>query len=147
MKQSFLVFLFSIAISASALAQKSQTFQTNGKAIRGFDAVAFHTEAKPVEGKPEYSYQWNDAAWFFSSQANLDSFKMAPQKYAPQYGGYCAYGTSDGHKAPTETDTWTIVDSKLYFNYNKKVKEQWSKKNGELIPKADKNWEVIKDKE
>ncbi len=83
----------------------------------------------------------------FASKANLDSFKKAPEHYAPQYGGYCAYGTAGGHKAPTETETWTIIDDKLYFNYNKKVKDQWVKKTAAYIEKANVNWEIIKDSE
>ncbi|MNY62728.1 hypothetical protein D3C86_1995980 [compost metagenome] len=67
--------------------------------------------------------------------------------YIPQYGGYCAYGTSEGHKAPTEAETWTIVDDKLYFNYNMKVKNNWSKTREEFIEKADIQWPLIKDKQ
>jgi hypothetical protein len=71
-------------------------------------------------------------------------FAVDPEKYAPQYGGYCAYGTADGHKAPTETDTWTIDNNKLYFNYNQKVKELWNKDRPGLIKKADEQWPKIK---
>ena len=77
----------------------------------------------------------------------MELFKQNPQKYAPQYGGYCAYGTSQAHKAPTETDTWSIVNDKLYFNYNKKVQALWLKDQPALIKKADTNWPEIKDKE
>jgi YHS domain-containing protein len=100
----------------------AEIYQKNGAAIGGYDAVAFFTESKPVKGTADYSYQWKDATWKFASQQNLDSFAASPEKYAPQYGGYCAYGTADGHKAPTEVDTWTVLDGKLYFNYNQKLK-------------------------
>ncbi|HVW61713.1 MAG TPA: YHS domain-containing (seleno)protein, partial [Puia sp.] len=90
--------------------------------------------------------QWNDATWYFASRENLESFKAAPEKYAPRYGGYCAYGTAQGHKAPTEVETWSILDGKLYFNYNQKVKEMWSKDRAAMIKKADQNWVMIKDK-
>ena len=76
----------------------------------------------------------------------MESFKKSPEKYAPQYGGYCAYGTAGGHKAPTQTETWTIVDGKLYFNYNEKVKESWNKEQAKLIEKANTQWPLIKDK-
>ena len=92
-------------------------------------------------------YNWQGVNWFFASQSDLDSFKVNPEKYAPQYGGYCAYGTAEGHKAPTETDTWTIVDGKLYFNFNKKVKQYWLKDQSSLIKKADAQWPGLKDKE
>jgi YHS domain-containing protein len=131
----------------SVCAQKSAVFEQSGKAIRGYDPVAYFTEAKPVLGKDEFVSNWNNTNWYFSSQQNLDSFKTTPEKYAPQYGGYCAYGLSDGHKAPTSPDAWTIVNGKLYLNYNIKVKEYWSKDRDERIEKANKNWPDIKDKE
>jgi hypothetical protein len=90
---------------------------------------------------------YKDAKWLFATQADLDAFKGSPERYAPQYGGYCAYGTSQGHKAPTKPETWTIVNDKLYFNYNPKVKEMWLKDQQALIEKADKNWVELKDKQ
>ncbi len=128
-------------------AQKAEIFQKDGAAIRGYDAVAFFSEGKPVKGDEKYSYEWKDARWLFSSQFNLDQFKQSPEKYAPQYGGYCAYGMADGHKAPTETETWTIIDHKLYFNYNKKVKELWSMDTRGMIEKADLNWPRLRNVE
>lgn len=76
----------------------------------------------------------------------MEAFKANSEKYAPQYGGFCAYGTSEGHKAPTQPDAWTIVNDKLYFNYNKDVKVLWNKNQSERIKKADENWIEIKGK-
>ena len=78
---------------------------------------------------------------------NLNSFSKNPDKYVPQYGGYCAYGMSEGHKAPTDPDAWTIVDGKLYLNYNKDVRTKWREDEKGRIDKADKNWPELKDKE
>lgn len=128
-------------------AQKSEVFAPAGKAIKGYDPVAFFKESKPVMGQDSLTYKWKDATWMFASRKNMEDFKSNPEKYAPQYGGYCAYGTSQGHKAPTETDTWTIVNDKLYFNYNKKVQEMWLKDEKTLIEKADQKWTDIKNKE
>ena len=147
MKKSVVLVLIMSMISIGISAQKSSVFIQDGKAIRGYDAVAYFKESKPVEGKNELVYSWNNANWYFSSQQNLDSFKANPSKYAPQYGGYCAYGLSEGHKAPTSADAWTIVDGKLYLNYNTKVRALWSKDPELRIEAADKNWLVIKDKE
>jgi hypothetical protein len=88
-----------------------------------------------------------NADWYFSSRQNLDLFKASPDKYAPQYGGYCAYGCSRGYKASTEPDAWTIINNKLYLNYNTDVKETWLKDKANLIQKADKNWPSVKAKE
>ena len=98
-------------------------------------------------GRDSLNYDWNGAVWCFANRKNLESFKASPDKYAPQYGGYCAYATAQSHKAPTEVDTWTIVGGKLYFNYNREVKEMWVKDQLGFIRKADENWPKIKDKE
>lgn len=127
-------------------AQQSATFVQSGKAIRGYDPVAYFTEGKPVKGNDKLLYKWNNANWYFSSQQNLDLFKANPEKYAPQYGGYCAYGLSNGYKAPTDADAWSIENGKLYLNYNTEVREMWNKERKERIEKADKNWQQVKDK-
>jgi hypothetical protein len=98
-------------------------------------------------GRDSLMYAWNGASWLFSSRNNLESFKANPDRYAPRYGGYCAYGMAMGHKAPTEVETWSIVNDKLYFNYNEKVKETWSKDRPGMIKKADEVWPALKDKE
>jgi YHS domain-containing protein len=128
-------------------AQKSPVFVNNDIAVNGYDVVSYFTEGKPVKGKKTFLYQWHDAYWLFSTKENLDSFSRNPEKYAPQFGGYCAYGISEGHKAPTEPDAWTIADGKLYLNYNTDVRELWKKDMNARIIKANENWEGLKDKE
>ncbi|MEP7317530.1 MAG: YHS domain-containing (seleno)protein [Panacibacter sp.] len=146
--KKILFFLSTILIiSLNATAQKSAVFVDNNVAIRGYDVVAYFKDNKPVKGKKELSYNWNNAAWYFSNKENLADFKAAPEKFAPQYGGYCAYGTSEGHKAPTQPDAFSIVNGRLYFNYNKDVQIMWLRDTTKLIEKADKNWQDIKDKE
>lgn len=122
----------------------AEIFQKDGAALGGYDPVAFFTESKPVKGTADYNHKWKDATWQFSSKQNLDSFTASPERYAPQYCGYCSYGTADGHKAPTEADTWTVLDNKLYFNYNKDVKRLWDKDRPKYIEQANGNWEKIK---
>lgn len=147
MKKTISTAILAIVILLHVQAQKSPVYVANGKAIKGYDPVAFFTESIPVMGRDSLMLEWNGANWYFASRKNLEAFKMAPDHYAPQYGGYCAYGTAQGHKAPTEVETWTILDGKLYFNYNPKVKEMWSKDRPGMIKKADENWPMIKDKE
>ncbi len=136
-----------LALVLGAVAQKASVFNKNGVAIGGYDVVAFFTDNKPVLGSASFAYQWQDVNWYFANQGHLDSFKLSPEKYAPQYGGYCAYGTAEGHKAPTEIDTWKIVDGRLFFNYNKGVQKLWLKDQEGFIKKADEQWPLIKDKE
>jgi hypothetical protein len=149
MRKLLITGCFGFLISMQCFAQKSPVFNTDGTAINGYDVVAFFTDSKPVKGNEQFTYKWQDVNWKFASKDHLDTFKAMPEKYAPQYGGYCAYGTADGdgHKAPTDIDTWTIAGDKLYFNYNKNVKNMWMKDQIQLIEKADMNWPGIKDKE
>ena len=127
-------------------AQTTTYFNSDGIAIRGYDPVAYFTESKPVEGTSQFSYTWQGTRWHFKNQANLDLFKASPEKYAPQFGGYCAYGASENHKAPTDAAAFTIIDNKLYLNYNLKVKEIWMKDTKGRIEKADRYWVTLKDK-
>ncbi len=115
-------------------------------AIKGYDAVAYFTEGKPVKGKAEFTHKWKDANWRFSSAANLAAFAAAPEKYAPQYGGYCAWAVSEGYTADIDPDAWRIVDGKLYLNYDQKVKEKWEKDIPGHIKKADGNWPKLQNK-
>ncbi len=134
-------------VITAAYAQRAEIFTTDGKAVKGYDVVAFFKQSKPVKGADSLVFVYKGAQWLFASRENLDAFAASPEAYSPQYGGYCAYGMAEGHKAPVETDTWTVRDGKLYFNYNRKVKSLWMKEPSALIEEANKNWFVIKDKE
>lgn len=143
--KKYILFLFALChLQMASFAQKASIFSVEGKAIRGYDVVAFFSNHQPVKGNDSINYQWNEANWLFSSMKNKALFIKNPEKYAPQYGGYCAYGTAANHKAPTQIDTWTIVNDKLYFNYNTKVKEIWNKKQDSLIEKANYYWPTLK---
>lgn len=146
MKKASIITLCMFLTILHVRAQKSEVFIGEGKAIKGYDPVAFFTQGKPVKGLDSYVIHWHGADWQFASKENLDKFKSDPAKYAPQYGGYCAYGTAQGHKAPIEIDTWTIVDGKLYFNYDGSIKNKWLKDEAAYIKDADKQWPSIKDK-
>lgn len=146
MKATSFLLAFALIV-VQCCAQKSPVFSPGGKAIRGYDPVAFFMSSKPVMGSDSLTFEWQGVTWMFATEENKDLFRSAPEKYAPQYGGYCAYGMSRGYKAPTEVDTWTIVNGKLYFNYNKNVQKSWSKDQQVLIEKADTLWPEIKDKE
>ena len=109
-----------------------------------YDVVAYFTQSAPVKGNSEFVYVWKGGKWYFANRENQEAFKASPEKYAPQYGGYCAYGTAGGYKAPTDPDAWTVSDGKLYLNYNKKVMENWRKDQANFIDKANKNWPTVK---
>ena len=112
------------------------SYKETGIAIRGYDTVAYFTLGKPTEGNEQYSVDWNDATWLFSSQQHADLFKNDPEAYAPQYGGYCAYGVAQNYLVKIEADQWTIEDGKLYLNYDKGVQKQWLEDVPGFITKA-----------
>jgi YHS domain-containing protein len=125
------------------IAQKKETkaiFSTNEGAIKGYDVVAYFLESKPVKGVKDINYSWNGATWYFSSKENKELFSKNPEKYAPQYGGYCAYGWAQGYAVKIEPDAWAIENGKLYLNYNKKVQKDWDKDRVGYIKSADKNY-------
>jgi hypothetical protein len=125
-------------------AHAQPVFATGGVAIRGYDPVAYFTDGKPVEGSRDFTFDWQGAKWRFKDSSNLKLFRAQPEKYAPQFGGYCAYGVSENHKSPTEPEAFTIVNEKLYLNYSLKVKQIWSQNREVRIQKAETNWTGLK---
>ncbi|MEC9434298.1 MAG: YHS domain-containing (seleno)protein [Pseudomonadota bacterium] len=111
-----------------------------GRAIRGYDPVAYFTEGRPVEGSSAFETEWNGATWRFASAENRARFLAEPETYAPQYGGYCAWAVSQGYTASIEPEQWSIVEGKLYLNYNADVQAKWKADVPGFIAKADANW-------
>lgn len=109
-------------------------------AIEGYDTVAYFTDNRAVEGKRKFETVWMDAKWRFSSLEHRDLFVANPEKYAPQYGGYCAYAVSQNYTASIEPEQFEIVQGKLYLNYNAKIKKQWLGQRDEFIIAGDANW-------
>ncbi|MGH1543338.1 MAG: YHS domain-containing (seleno)protein [Arenicella sp.] len=139
--KSILSFFSLLLMSFSVFADEGPTYVgKNGFAIKGYDTVAYFTESKPVVGKEEFKTQWNHATWLFSSQENLDLFTANPEKYAPQYGGYCAFAAAKDSFAKIEPDQFTILNDKLYLNYNARINKKWTKNRDKFIISADKNW-------
>jgi YHS domain-containing protein len=146
MKTLLKFLLISVAlIGLTARAEKPINTTLFGVAIKGYDPVAYFTSAKPTKGSSDHTFEWNGAKWHFASAANKDLFAAAPEKYAPQYGGYCAWAVSNGYTAPIDPDAWKIVEGKLYLNYNAEVRTKWQQDVPGNIQKADKHWpEVLK---
>ena len=118
-------------------------FEKDGVAIKGYDPVAYFAENKPVQGSPAYQAEYKGSTFRFASQSNRDAFKADPARYAPQYGGYCAFGTASGYKAAVDPTAFTIVEGKLYLNYNADVQKRWTKDIPGFIVKAEKNWPEV----
>lgn len=136
---------FSLLLVAEIVSAQQEVYtQVTGEAIQGYDPVAYFKESQPVKGKKEFSYEWSGATWHFSNQENANTFKASPEKFAPQFGGYCAYGVAKGYKASTSPDAWSIVDNKLYLNYDNRVKNLWNKNQSDFIQAANANWITVK---
>ena len=116
-----------------------------GLAVAGYDPVAYFTDGKAVEGSSDFTAEWKGATWRFASAAHRDQFKAEPEKYAPQYGGYCAYGMTVGQKVPVDPAAWSIVEGRLYLNNSLKVREAWSQDPAGNIGKADAAWPKVRD--
>ena len=132
-----------VLLAGQAMAQKASIFATGAGAIDGHDPVAYFTEGRPVAGSPQFTHQWNGATWRFASAANRDRFAAAPEKYAPQYGGYCAYGVAGGYAVKIDPQAWSVVDGRLYLNYSRSVQASWKQDVPGFIRKADANWPSV----
>ncbi len=112
----------------------------NGAAINGYDPVAYFTDSKSAMGSKNFSYKWNGAEWYFANKNHMEMFKENPGKYAPQYGGFCAYGLTKDKLASSDPNAWQILDGKLYLCTNNNVHKLWAKDSKENVKRADKNW-------
>ena len=126
--------LFSVSSAFADDPIETGTF--NNKAIYGYDTVAYFTQEKAVKGNKKFTTEYLGADWFFSSQEHLDMFVADPKKYAPQYGGYCAYAMSDGRLVGVDEEAFTLLDGKLYLNYSKSVMKEWRSNKAQFIDEA-----------
>ena len=144
---SFGAMLSGLLVSASVWAAEPPVHLTaDGVAVGGYDPVAYFTDGEPVEGSPDYAYDWNGATWRFTSQAHLDLFEADPGRYAPRFGGYCAWAVSQGYTASADPLAWRVVDGKLYLNYSLDVKKTWEQDVPGNIAKGEANWPAVLDR-
>jgi enamine deaminase RidA (YjgF/YER057c/UK114 family) len=116
--------------------------------ISGYDPVAYFTDGRPVQGKSEYEYLWHKLRWRFASSEHRDIFSKEPNRYAPQYDGYCAMGVTNdaaAHKDSVDPNAWAIVDGKLYLVHNTFWLQKWREQAAEYIKRADVNWHAVED--
>ena len=134
-----------MVMSTPALAAKDLVYTgwLSNLAVGGYDAVAYFTEGKPVEGSDAFTVEYNGATFQFASAANRDAFAADPARYAPQYGGYCAWAVAQGYTAKGDPDQWKVVDGKLYLNYNADVKARWEQDIPGNLRSGDANWPKV----
>jgi YHS domain-containing protein len=135
-----------LAIAASPAHAKEPPVYTPlfGKAaVSGYDAVAYFTEGKPTKGDAKFTVNHKGAQWRFASAENRDKFQSAPERYAPQYGGYCAWAVAQGYTASADPLHWKIVNGKLYLNYDANVQKKWETNIPGFVQAADANWPSV----
>jgi YHS domain-containing protein len=139
-------------LTAALLAASASTFaadidvsaDANDLAIQGYDPVAYFTAAAPTKGSQQYTATYKNAIYQFSSAQNRDLFQANPSKYAPQYGGFCAFGVTKGRKFDTDPTAWRVVDGKLYLNLNHDVQRDWVKDIPGYITTGNETWKTIR---
>ncbi len=139
-RRSLLVLATLSLAPIAARAASSIDRATQGPAIDGFDAVAYFSAAKPLPGKSEFNTSWRGAIWWFASDENRRAFEAEPERYAPQYGGYCAYAMSGGGLAAGDPKRWKIVDGRLYLNNNLLAQKLWERDVPGRVKDADGHW-------
>lgn len=144
MKSSFqlVCFLLFTVAAACQTSKKIPVFSDKNGAIRGFDPVAYFQKGAPMKGEKDLSFDWQGAIWHFANAENRRLFSENPTMYAPQYGGFCAYGLAQGNEVKIEPEAWSIVDGKLYLNYDLEVQKKWDAARADFIKTADKNWQA-----
>ncbi|WP_291296636.1 YHS domain-containing (seleno)protein [Elioraea sp.] len=145
-RRMVLAALFAAPVAAAAFlaipsrAADGQVFAERGIAIRGTDPVAYFTQGRPVAGNAAITHPWRGATWRFATAANRDAFAADPERYAPAYGGFCAWAVAQGYTASIDPDAWKIVDGRLYLNYNPRIQRDWEADIPGNITKANTNW-------
>jgi len=129
----------------AARAAEPPVFAPDGVAINGYDPVAYFAEGRPVPGDAGITLDWNGTTWRFASAANRDTFAAAPKRFAPQYGGYCAFAVANGYTASTDPDAFTVHEGKLYLNFNRRIRSRWERDIPGNVSRADANWPGVLD--
>ena len=140
--RAFALFLSAVLLAATPAAAASPVNKSifGGVAIDGYDPVAYFTDGKPVPGSKEFVHDWNGATWRFASAAHRDLFAQAPEKYAPQYGGYCAWAVSQGYTAGIDPEAFKIEAGRLFLNYSLEVQQKWAQDIPGNVARGDANW-------
>src|ERR1700730_3394861 len=128
------------ALAASETTPVAAVNAADGIGLKGYDPVAYFTLGQPTPGVDEYTYRWKGVTYRFASAENLARFKSDPEKYLPQYGGYCAYAMATDRIADIDPSRWAIVDGKLYLNNGFFAEKLWSLNKSGNIAAGDRNW-------
>lgn len=132
-----------LGLAARARAAEPAIFQQRGLALGGTDPVAYFTQGAPVMGDAALATDWMGARWTFASAGTRDAFVAEPGRYAPAFGGYCAFAASRGYLAPTIPEAWSIHEDRLYLNATLRARELWLAELPGVIAAGEANWPAI----
>ena len=140
--QILAVCLLSLFFTGAAMADPpiAAVNTEHGLAVKGYDPVAYFTVGKPTPGLPQFTTSYEGATYRFASAENRDRFIAAPEKFLPQYGGYCAFAIALNRIADIEPEEWAIVKNKLYLNNGFLAQTLWSFDKSGNIARGDQNW-------
>jgi YHS domain-containing protein len=142
-----LIGLIAVAVTVAATSADAPKPAINkgndSVAIKGYDTVAYIVSRRAIVGSPKFEYSWSDATWRFASQANRERFMRDPKRYAPQFGGYCAWAISRGYTADVDPEAFQVVDGRVYLIYSKSVQMRWEQDIPGNITKAEANWPAV----
>ena len=133
-----------VAVVATPVFGQDVVHSTPG--ISGYDPVSYFTEGKPQRGSGYHVADYKGVTYAFTSEEHKDMFEANPEKYAPAYGGWCAYGVAVGKKFVTDPEVWKIVNGKLYLNLDRGIQGKWNKDIPGYIKTGNENWKEIRDK-
>lgn len=137
--------LWTLGAVAPAGAVEPVNTNRGGSAIDGYDPVAYFTKGGPLRGSNKVTAEWNGATWRFVNAEHRDKFVADPARFAPKYGGYCAWAMSQGYTATIDPKAWRIVEGRLYLNNSVSILKRWEGELDRNIAAADRNWpEILK---
>ncbi len=115
----------------------------HGVAAQGHDVVAYFSAGEALSGASAHSHNWRGAEWHFVSEDNRARFADDPERYAPAYGGWCAWAMAEGRLVAGDPAYWTIHDERLYLNCNRSAQENWEADIEANIERAEEHWPDI----
>lgn len=147
--RNLLLLVFGLVLAMEiARAQSTETIPYNnlneaGVILDGYDPVAFFTDHRPMKGTAALAFKYQGATYYFSSPDHLAQFKNDPEKYKPQFGGWCAYAVSLGRVAPIDVNTFSISHGRLFLQHNQRAVNGWNADVEGNITKADRYWPQV----
>jgi hypothetical protein len=135
--------LAALLVASTAVAGETINKDAEDLAIRGYDTVAYFTDGRPVEGSPEFEHVWQDARWRFASAEHRSLFASDPDRYAPQFGGFCTGGVALGRLTPIDPEAWVIIEGRLYLHHDKEGRDETAADPKAHIAAAAERWEAL----